>query len=616
MQRYRLAVVSKSTAVMALRTRAGAAALLLGCGGLAIVWHASLHGYFVTDDAFISFRYSERLVGGHGLTWTGEERVEGYSNLLWVLLCALLHLFGADLVASARALGMLATLAIFGALIAACKPRTPREYLAPAIGIAFLASSDAFGVWAMGGLEGPLVCALLVWGCIALVNTCESASRSWMRVAALCLGLLCWTRPDSALWPIVMALALLVGNWRDRRRVVATVLLAVVLFTGAQLAFRFMYYADVLPNTAYAKVAFAWKRVDQGLEYLKASLDVLAAVWLSFLLLAVASIRRRVPRAWLAVVVLPALVWTVYVVFIGGDIFPAWRQFVPVVALSALAATLVCRGNPKKPAWQLGLCLVALVLVGTRLDPKNWAAQERWQWDGRPVGELLQSGFGEQRPLIAVDAAGTIPFYSKLPSLDMLGLSDRYLAHNRPKHIGTGTLGHELGDPRYYLERAPDVFCFGVPPCTHPAKFGAQREMVATSEFQQGYSPLRFAVPDQGRMLVSELWVRRDGAIGIVRTMNEVRVPAYFFAVSPGAIAHFSNGHFRTHLSVPAEVATPPVELRAGSWVLSLPVSLVQGGELLVRSLPPASRTLASAVGRLEKPISFLLPPGVRIVAA
>jgi hypothetical protein len=45
------------------------------------------------DDAMISMRYAKNLANGHGLVWNpGGERVEGYTNLLWVLYMALVHL--------------------------------------------------------------------------------------------------------------------------------------------------------------------------------------------------------------------------------------------------------------------------------------------------------------------------------------------------------------------------------------------------------------------------------------------------------------------------------------------------------------------------------------------
>lgn len=50
----------------------------------ALAVHARYYMPFVADDTFISLRYAQRLLEGHGLTWTdGSPAVEGYSNLLW-----------------------------------------------------------------------------------------------------------------------------------------------------------------------------------------------------------------------------------------------------------------------------------------------------------------------------------------------------------------------------------------------------------------------------------------------------------------------------------------------------------------------------------------------------
>ena len=58
-------------------------------GGLILVlglWAYS--NRFVQDDAYISFRYADNLVHGLGLVWNPGERVEGYTNFLWVLIIA------------------------------------------------------------------------------------------------------------------------------------------------------------------------------------------------------------------------------------------------------------------------------------------------------------------------------------------------------------------------------------------------------------------------------------------------------------------------------------------------------------------------------------------------
>ena len=43
----------------------------------------------VAEDAFITFRFAENLALGHGFVWNiGEPPVEGFTNFLWVVLCA------------------------------------------------------------------------------------------------------------------------------------------------------------------------------------------------------------------------------------------------------------------------------------------------------------------------------------------------------------------------------------------------------------------------------------------------------------------------------------------------------------------------------------------------
>ena len=83
----------------------GAAALAAALAVAILAVHAARYWPFMADDAFISLRYSARLNAGHGLTWDDYEKVEGYSNLLWVLGCAALGRLGLDLVVAARVLG-------------------------------------------------------------------------------------------------------------------------------------------------------------------------------------------------------------------------------------------------------------------------------------------------------------------------------------------------------------------------------------------------------------------------------------------------------------------------------------------------------------------------------
>ncbi len=70
---------------------------------------------FTWDDPFITWRYAENLAQGKGLVFNESERVEGYSNLLYVLIFALfykLHIFWGELrlLYPAKLLGLLTSI--------------------------------------------------------------------------------------------------------------------------------------------------------------------------------------------------------------------------------------------------------------------------------------------------------------------------------------------------------------------------------------------------------------------------------------------------------------------------------------------------------------------------
>ena len=121
---------------------------------------------FMTDDAYISLRYSQRLMHGHGLTWNDlPPAVEGYTNLLWVLICAGLGALGMNLETAAHLLGIVSTVAGIAAVGAQVYRDYPAKirFVSALIGCLALALSAPVAVWSLGGLEQPLLAALLAW---------------------------------------------------------------------------------------------------------------------------------------------------------------------------------------------------------------------------------------------------------------------------------------------------------------------------------------------------------------------------------------------------------------------------------------------------------------------
>src|SRR6185295_8846902 len=77
--------------------------LLAAC--VLLLLHAA-HFFNLADDAYISFRYAENLATGHGLVFNPGDRVEGYTDFLWVVLLAFCKLAGAPLPEASQALGI------------------------------------------------------------------------------------------------------------------------------------------------------------------------------------------------------------------------------------------------------------------------------------------------------------------------------------------------------------------------------------------------------------------------------------------------------------------------------------------------------------------------------
>lgn len=615
-------VVVRSRGSGAPRARFWPAALLVLVAGSVLLAHARRYLPFLADDALISLRYSERLLQGDGLTWNDGERVEGYSNLLWVLATALVGVVLDDLVLAARALGVVSAWACLAAVVVYRAPfASAREWIAPAAGALLLALSGALTVWSIGGLEQPLLAALLAWAYVMALRVAappagDGAAASsatsaiaplagfrWQRwwLPGLALGLLSWTRPDGFLFAVPLALCVTVLPGAAERGLRPALLLLAIpaLFVGLQLAFRLAYYGEWAPNTALVKLAWTPQRQAQGIRYVLAGLSV---AWPLLVLAAtsVAALFEAGPRFRTITLSLALICWLAYVATIGGDIFPAWRHLVAAHVLLALLSVegisaLARRFRRVCPVLVGGLLLLPAMAVSQSRDPGAHAAlRERWEWDAPPIAELLRRHFGARQPLLAVDAAGCLPFFSKLPALDMLGLNDAYLTHHPPKTLGQGPLGHELGDGRYFLERRPDLVIFGLPSDHGNPKFRGGWEMFRDPQFARDYERITFAAGRPERRY--RVWLRRTSdKVGERRSGSEVVLPGHLFAKGDNAVAREMEGELVTAL-VPKAMGRLRVSIpEGGVWRVE---ALGLGGDVRITAHAAGRRSRGN--GQLE----------------
>jgi len=125
------------------------------------VWNCSI------DDAYISFRYAKHLSEGYGLLWNiSSSPVEGYTNFFLVVILALLHRMGLDILISAKAIGILSAVGTISLLFFVCK-KLDYSYALGIIMCILFSVSPVIAIHAVSGLETMLFSFILL--CIVFI---------------------------------------------------------------------------------------------------------------------------------------------------------------------------------------------------------------------------------------------------------------------------------------------------------------------------------------------------------------------------------------------------------------------------------------------------------------
>lgn len=546
----------------------------------AFVSHVRKYWPFLSDDALISLRYAERLVGGHGLTWTHGARVEGYTDLLWVLLVALARLLGSDPIRSARTLDLVG--AVSAIVLVSVDPQALRlaasRVLSGGLMLAFLAP---LAVWAIGGLEHGFMAGVIVAALLFLSRALAepAVKRRDVIAAGALLGALALLRADGIVLVGAAGLGALIAKGRPRRTELVKIAKVFSVPLGLLLlqeAFRLGYYHALEPNTALVKVSFNKQRLLLGWHYVESGYRPLWPLLALALVVLVAAFGRLRRERWIPALCM-ALAWTSYLVVVGGDIFPGWRQL--LLALVPLAVVLAEATQAAASRFRYSGVLLAAVTLPVVLyswkrqskDAVNrLAITERWEFDGDSIGPALRRAFGRDKPLLAVDAAGALPYWSGLPALDMLGLNNRYIATHPPAHFGHGGIGHELGDGRYVWKRRPDIIAFNNAAGARQPRFLSGRQLLRMSAFRSDYQVVRVRGTSGNRAL-GDLWfLRAGGKLGVTRSPRRIDIPGYFFAGGDAVASPDRMGKLVVTASASHPATLPGFPIPAGTWRLDV----------------------------------------------
>ncbi|WP_267403237.1 MULTISPECIES: hypothetical protein [unclassified Chryseobacterium] len=497
---------------------------------------------FLSDDSLISLRYVQRFLEGKGLSWNDGHPVEGYSNLLWVLATSALGKLGLDLIFSVRLLGILCSLGTIGVILNHFRTQNiKREYVF--IAIILLITTPCFAVWGIGGLEQPLYAFLftLVLAEVSFILKNNNLKRiGWL---SIWLGLLAITRPDGFLFTILASIFLLFIHRRKRGDLIKigfTVLLIPTLFLLSQIAFRYSYYGELVPNTALVKAKITIHYILRGGFYnLRAFLGTLLLSGSGVYFLYILVIKKR--NLFGVYLLLNLAAWLSYTTLVGGDIFPAFRHYYIVLVLFTFAIIFGLK-SVKEIQFNNNKKIIIIILLAVNAYSQTFFTDnentmiERWEFRGMRLGKTLKNTFSDQT-LLAVTVAGCIPYSSELPTIDMLGLNDYYIPRHPPKNFGTGTLAHELGDGDYIMRRNPDIIVFHTG-FDFKIDLNVGDQLKANKIFISNYLPIIAESKNEKYVL----YFNKNGkSVGIKKGNNSLKIPGYFFKNSSDNISLFLN---------------------------------------------------------------------------
>jgi arabinofuranosyltransferase len=456
----------------------------LGCAAHIFLLY---HFNFTQDDAYISFRYALNYIHGHGLVFNVGERVEGYTNFLWTILLVAGRLAGSDLVLFSQALG-----AVFGigtiiilyrmgnlTLVDRAGRWTP---IASGICCLILGSAYSFAYWTVSGLETAAFTFMLL---VALYAYLRHSG-----LTAPCLVMATLLRPEGALAAVVI----LTYDFVSHRRITAyagQIGVLWLLFLVPFALFKLSYYGSLLPNPFYAKTTFNAQQLAYGAQYAGQFFWHYLAAGV-FLVPAFVTL-RRMPVA-LKVLFAFVLIYSVYIILIGGDVLKVHRFFVPVFPLITI---IVVSGFAR-------LFKSRILFVFAAMGVLAW--QSIVPWEHVSTFHALEKGLTDKMEKItaSLTTVDQTDFSIALSTIgvagyrlmdhtviDMLGLTDTVIARHPEKPVeGLETTWREghFNTP-YLLSRRPDYILFSTG--SKPSA-PAERALYLYSSFLNNYRTIAF----------------------------------------------------------------------------------------------------------------------------
>jgi hypothetical protein len=452
----------------------------IGLSSLSIVTFLLLSLLFhnwIPDDAYISFCYARNFAEGEGFVFFPGERVEGFSNLLWTLFLSGLHSLGIDIVRAAVFLSLLfaaLSLLLIYSLLRLVKDTDSIEDTVPRIvRICYFITPIVFFpllFYASSGLETTASLFFLLLGAFLHIRSVRGRLSTLYVPSSYCFLVVSLLRPEGILFLLINSIFIAMNRRSLSWRVIFFSMLPLAFF-GLFLMIKATYFGSLIPNTYYAKPGASFHYmapIARGFLYLMYFfLKSGYALLLPFALHRPRNGWQLYAWRYLWSIILMQIM---FIVFVGGDILRFDRftlPFIPfllVLSLMGIETGMRHAGEALKQFLTRTMitCLILICILNTAQIPvisKKYCYHD-WMHANvqAEIGKLLKEVLPENSSVVS-NEVGAIAYYSELPVIDMIGLTDKAVAHFLYESYMTYGIGgsdwsvNEIS--RYLLSRKP-----------------------------------------------------------------------------------------------------------------------------------------------------------------
>lgn len=321
---------------------------------------------WICDDSYITFRVVDNFIHGYGLTWNTSERVQSYSNPLWMLLVSIFYSFTHEIYYTVLVISI--TVTIFSVILFSTK--ISKYLVGTVIGLIFLIFSKAFTDFSTSGLEDPLSFLILTIFFITYTRTLSNYDFKNIFTLSMIAALGSVNRLDLMLFFIPALIFVLVKSKKLTN--ISAILLGLLPIIAWEI-FALWYYGFLFPNTAYAKVldtGIAKQDILlQGLYYFKNSftLDPLTLIGTFSGIMAPFIAKRKE----LFPISFGIVLYLLFIINMGGD-FMSGRFFAPTLLVSIfLIPQFFNMGKKFKVNKIVGLSIMAAIVIIGLVSPFN-----------------------------------------------------------------------------------------------------------------------------------------------------------------------------------------------------------------------------------------------------